>query len=136
MTGPVETAVQDGVFIGYTLKKAGVVVVMILLSLAVIGLVGALILVQYNTAKLAPAMLDRWTATDQADYETRHAIDVAKIVAREKALQAETNREMIAAIQEIREAMAGNSVRWASLEKQLNRIENSVFNGNYKRGGG
>jgi hypothetical protein len=79
---------------------------------------------------------DRFTGTDFREYETQHAKDVARIVAAEKALQAETNEKLIKAVESIRREMVNERVHRSedrvmleSTMKSVERIEKKVFNG-------
>jgi hypothetical protein len=133
-----QEAAQDGVFVGYTLKKAAVGAALVGMALAIIVLSLANIMIQHNTAKLATKLAivgtDRWTATDQADYQRRHAEEVAAIVAEEKRAQAKINKELLEGLHAIREELAGDRVQLDNIEDKVDRIERKVFNG-YPEGG-
>jgi hypothetical protein len=122
-------------FIGYTIKRAGVVIVIVALALAVVVLSTTLVLVQINTAAIAPKLADRWTGTDQAAYVKEHDENVARLLAKEKGLVNDSMGEIKIDVQAIREQLAGDGARLKNIEKQLDRIETKVFNG-YKRGEG
>lgn len=137
MVSKITEAAQDGAFIGYAIKRAGVIIIIVALALALLVSAVANIVIQRNTIKiaseLAPKLADRWTGTDMRNYRIQHAREVAIIVAREKREQAAINKELIEAVQAIREILSANQVQLKGIERQLDRIEKKVFNGGDRR---
>ena len=120
--------------IGYAVKRGGIILVIVVLAMAVVALAATLVLVQINTAKIAPKLADRWTATDQAEYVAAHRAEVDKIIKREKTAVDVSIGNIDGSIQGIREELAGNRVKLSNIERQLDRIEKKVFDGGYRQG--
>ena len=140
MGKPLQDAAAEGMFLGYTIKKAGVAVVIVVLALALLASAVANIVIQRSTIKLAAQMAtvgaDRWTATDQAAFVKEHDTGVDVLVETKMGEINGTFDELSEAIQEMRETLAVDHERLKNMERQLNRIESKVFNGSYKPGGG
>lgn len=120
--GPVLTAVEDVKIVYQYVRKIGLVLV------ALICAVGWM--ATYTGGRVGA---DRFTGTDMDEYKVEHARDVAIIVAREKAEQAETNALLLEAVQQIREHLAAQDAktdtRLESIERIVGRIEKKVYNG-------
>jgi septation ring formation regulator EzrA len=128
-----EDAAKDGIFLGYTIKRAGIVGVMVVQAIAILSLSATLILVQINTAKLAPKLADRWTATDQAQYVKEHDTGVDELVETKMGEINGTFADVTDAVQDMRETLAADHERLKNIERSLERIEKKVFNGGYQK---
>jgi hypothetical protein len=137
LTGKLQTAIQDGAFAGAAARRAALVVAVISLSIAVVILGVTLILNQISVAQIAPKLADRWTATDQAEYEAAHQKEVEERIATEKKAVAETFKEMGARglDAETSAFMARIEQHLKDIDGRLERMEKKVFNGNYRGGG-
>jgi hypothetical protein len=125
MAGKVTSTLDDVRLIYKYVRKIGLILVCLILA-------GGWATTYFTTLRAT----DRWTGTDQRNYEKRHIAEVAEIVSEEKRIQARINNELLEEVQGIREEMAGDRVRLKNIDKTLDRIEKKVFNGNYRKGGG
>jgi predicted Holliday junction resolvase-like endonuclease len=136
LSSKIHDAAADGAFAGAAARRASATIAIIALSIAVIVLAVVLILNQISVAQIAPKLADRWTATDQANYEADHQREVEERIAEEKKARAAVIKEHAeeGAHGATAEALARIEQHLKDIDGRLDRIEKKVFNG-YKGGG-